>query len=55
MEEPQIISYVRPVVQSDRANLAPMQFDDYDYVLAFRLFQEVPLEVGRFDAYIVSY
>lgn len=36
--------------KEDKEQLIPLQFDDYDYVLAFKLTKPIPLEVGRVSA-----
>ena len=37
MKDPLITNYHKPLTLEDRQELYPMKFDDYDYVLAFKV------------------
>ena len=38
MEEPEITSYALPLSVEDRSEIAPVNFKDFDYVLAIRIY-----------------
>ena len=47
MNDPQIISFSKPLSSSDKEELIPVSFKEYDYVLAFKIEQPLPIEIGR--------
>ena len=58
MEEPEIVSYSKPLTKDEKGDLSPLHFGEYDYVLAFEqkiwdfenatwIEERIPREVGK--------
>lgn len=53
MEDPEIQNFTIPLNKENKAELVPLEFGDYDYVLAFSISRPLPPpEVGGLYAYI---
>ena len=56
-----IINLTKPLTKAEKANMIPLKFEDYNYVLAFRLsvvssdsndlLARIPCEVGHLSAF----
>ena len=64
MHDPMIINYSQQLSLEDKAKLLPLKFDEYDYVIAFKVYfynlsslelipgNELPSQIGTFSASI---
>ena len=67
MNDPLITNYSQPLTPEEKSKLVPLNFDDYGYVLAFKLifkdkttgekkpFMELPQEIGAMKASIYDF
>ena len=49
MNDPKIVSFSKPLISTDKAELIPLSFKDYDYVLALQM-EPLPITLGRIVA-----
>ena len=62
MENPLITNFAKPLTLEGKQDLLPVRFDDYDYIIAFKViisdrynsilpFSTLPPELGTFSAF----
>ena len=61
MTDPEISIYNKPLSMDERSSLVPLKFDDFNFVLAFKIYalnkkskreMNIPRELGEIKAYM---